>query len=76
MSFKSRVFIGSASESLDQAKKVKELLAKDFDAYVWTDEVFMSNESALDALLNAANLFDFGVIRKFSKSIISQKFAE
>lgn len=62
MSFKSRVFIGSASESLDQAKKVKELLAKDFNAYVWTDDVFTSNESALDALLNAANLFDFGVM--------------
>ena len=59
---KPRVFIGSASESLEVAEAVKFSLPKDFDVYIWTDEIFKSNESPLQTLLMEAGLFDFGIM--------------
>lgn len=59
---KPRVFIGSASESLEQAKFVKERLVTEFDVYLWTDDLFRSNESPLQTLLTEAGLFDFGIM--------------
>lgn len=41
---KPRVFIGSASESLDVARTVKGELAPEFDVSIWTDDIFRSNE--------------------------------
>ena len=35
---KPRVFIGSASESLDVARTVKGELAPEFDVSIWTDD--------------------------------------
>lgn len=57
-----RVFIGSASESLDIAQQVKDVLARDFECYLWTDEVFKSNDSIFQTLLTEAGLFDFGIL--------------
>lgn len=62
MSYRSRIFIGSSSESLQVANQVKSLLEKNFDVYIWTDGVFKSNESTLQTLLKSAGLFDFGIM--------------
>lgn len=59
---KPRVFIGSASEALDVADEVRSLLFKDFEVYIWTDDIFKSNESPLQTLLMEAGLFDFGIM--------------
>ena len=42
---KPRVFIGSASESLDVASAVKGELGPDFDVSIWTDDIFRSNKN-------------------------------
>ena len=59
---KPRVFIGSASESLDVARTVKGELAPEFDVSIWTDEIFRSNKNTLETLLTEAGSFDFGVM--------------
>ena len=62
MSYRSKVFIGSSSESLPVAERVKELLRSAFDVFIWNDDIFKSNESTLQALLTGAGLFDFGIM--------------
>ena len=57
---KPRVFIGSASESLDVARTVKGELAPEFDVSIWTDEIFRSNKNTLETLLTEAGSFDLG----------------
>jgi len=59
---KSRIFIGSSSEYLKVAQQIKDYLQPDFDAFLWTDDIFETNKSAFDTLLTAANLFDFGIM--------------
>ena len=59
---KPRVFIGSASESLDVANTVKEKLAVEFDVSIWTDDIFRSNKNTLETLLTEAGSFDFGIM--------------
>lgn len=57
-----RVFIGSAKESLKVAQKVKNLLSSTCEVFIWTDDIFKSNESPLQTLLTEACLFDFGIM--------------
>lgn len=59
---KPRVFIGSASESLDVANTVKCELAAEFDVSIWTDDIFRSNKNTLETLLTEAGSFDFGIM--------------
>lgn len=56
---KPRIFIGSSSESLGVAKRIKEFFTPDYDCYMWTDDIFKNNESFLDTLMKSASLFDF-----------------
>lgn len=59
---RSRIFIGSSSEHLEVAQQIKDRLLSEFDAFLWTDDIFEANKSAFDTLLTAANLFDFGIM--------------
>lgn len=57
---KPRIFIGSSSEGLFIAKEVKEFFEKDYECYLWSDDIFKYNENFLETLMKEASLFDFG----------------
>lgn len=57
---KTRIFIGSSSEGLEIAKKVKSFFENDFECFLWTDDIFKYNENFLETLMKEASLFDFG----------------
>lgn len=59
---KARIFIGSSTEGLDIAQKVKEFFSPDFECSLWTDDIFKYNENYLETLLKEANLFDYGIL--------------
>lgn len=59
---KPRVFIGSASESLDVANAVKSELVPEFDVSIWDEAIFNSNKNTLETLLSEAGSFDFGIM--------------
>jgi len=59
---KPRIFIGSSSEGLDVAKEVKAFFEKDYETYLWTDDIFKYNENFLETLMKEASLFDFGFL--------------
>lgn len=59
---KFRVFIGSSSEALPLARRVKGTLEPDFECTVWDDDVFKSNKNVLQTLLDESGLFDFGIM--------------
>lgn len=57
---KSRIFIGSSSEGLYIATEVKAFFEKDYECYLWSDDIFKYNENFLETLMKEASLFDFG----------------
>lgn len=57
---KPRIFIGSSSEGINVAQKVKSFFEKDFECFLWTDDIFKYNENFLETLMKEASLFDFG----------------
>lgn len=57
---KTRIFIGSSSEGIDVAKRIKTFFAPEYDCFLWTDDIFRNNESFLETLVKSASLFDFG----------------
>lgn len=57
-----RIFIGSSSEGLSVATEVKNYLSKDFECYLWTDDIFKYNDNFLETLMKEASLFDFGLM--------------
>ena len=59
---RARIFIGSSTEGLDIAQKVKDFFSTDFDCYLWNDGMFKYNENYLETLLKEANLFDYGIL--------------
>lgn len=59
---KSRIFIGSSTEGLNIAQKVKDFFSTDFECYLWNDGMFKYNENYLETLLKEANLFDYGIL--------------
>jgi len=59
---KPRIFIGSSSEGLSVATEVKNYLSKDFECYLWTDNIFKYNDNFLETLMKEASLFDFGLM--------------
>ncbi|HMU03623.1 MAG TPA: nucleotide-binding protein [Saprospiraceae bacterium] len=64
---KKRLFIGSSSEELKLAGKVKEILSEDFDVTIWNEKVwdtsiFKLNQNFLSDLLKATLQFDFGIL--------------
>lgn len=64
---KRKVFIGSSSEELTLAEKVRDLLTPDFDVTIWNEKVwdtsvFKINQNFLADLLKASLQFDFGIL--------------
>ena len=57
---KPRIFIGSSSEGLHVAERIKDFFKEDYDCFLWTDDIFKNNESFLETLVKSASLFDFG----------------
>lgn len=57
---KSRIFIGSSSEGLPVAQRIKEFFEPEYECYIWNDGVFKYNEGFLETLVKSASLFDFG----------------
>lgn len=68
---KPRIFIGSSTEGLNVADRVKRFFESEYDCYIWTDEIFQFNEGFLETLLKSASLFDFGFM-VFSADDISR----
>jgi CAP12/Pycsar effector protein, TIR domain len=71
MPVKPRLFIGSASESLDIAYAVQNNLEHDADCTVWTQGVFNLSEGTLEALLNQLSKSDFGVFLLTPEDIVT-----
>lgn len=64
---KKRLFIGSSSEELKLAERVKTILEQDFDVIIWNEKVwdcsiFKLNQNFLSDLLKATLQFDFGLL--------------
>jgi hypothetical protein len=59
---KPSIFIGSSSEGLSIAQAVKCWFDRYADADVWNENVFKLNQSFLESLLDAANLYDFAIL--------------
>lgn len=64
---KRKVFIGSSSEELLLAEKVRGILLPDFEVTIWNEKVwdtavFKINQNFLADLLKASLQFDFGII--------------
>lgn len=64
-----RVFIGSSTEGLKIAKKVKKNLnlrftqqGKPIDIFVWNEDVFKLSESGLESLINESKRADFAIL--------------
>lgn len=57
---KPRIFIGSSTEGLPVAQRIKAFFEPDYDCYIWNDNIFQFNEGFLETLLKSASLFDFG----------------
>ena len=56
---KPRIFIGSSTEGLSVAERVKEFFNDSYECFLWIDDIFKNNESFLETLLKSASLFDF-----------------
>lgn len=57
---KPRIFIGSSTEGLPVAQRIKDYFEPDFDCFIWNDKIFQFNDGFLETLLKSASLFDFG----------------
>lgn len=68
---KPRIFIGSSTEGLVVAKRVKAFFQGEYDTYIWTDDIFQFNEGFLETLIKSASLFNFGFMI-FSSDDISK----
>ena len=58
---KSRIFIGSSTESKEIAEKVQSLLEPEFECIVWTKNFFDLTKSTYDNLVQKAPSFDYAV---------------
>ncbi len=59
---KARIFIGSSTEGLEVAQKIKMSLVDEFECSLWTDDIFTYNVSYIETLIKDASSFDFGVM--------------
>ncbi len=57
---KPRIFIGSSTEGLGIAQQIKDYFSKEFECYLWSDDIFKYNDNYLETLMKEASLFDFG----------------
>jgi len=56
------IFIGSSSEGLAVAERVKAYFSEKFEPALCNEDVFKLNVSYLKSLVDAANLFDFAIL--------------
>jgi len=56
---KSKLFIGSSSESLNIAEKIQTILDRELEVTIWNQGVFELNQSGFESLLNALDTFDY-----------------
>lgn len=73
MKSKFRVFVGSSSEALPLANRVKKVLEPDFECTIWNDDVFKSNKDVLQTLLDESGLFDFGVMLLTKDDVVTSR---
>lgn len=64
MDRKINVFIGGSSESLDEARTLKESLESfgSVNCTIWNNGIFVFNKNFLDSLTHASYSFDFGIL--------------
>ncbi|MGJ7510673.1 TIR domain-containing protein [Variovorax sp. GT1P44] len=62
MVLKPQVFIGSSTEGLEVARKVKKHLSRWATCTIWDKDVFTFNKSYFDTLVKSINLYDIGVL--------------
>lgn len=65
--YKKNIFIGSSSEELSLAEKVRDQLLPNYDVTIWNEKVwdtsvFKINQNFLADLLKASLQFDFGIL--------------
>ena len=58
---KSRIFIGSSTESLKIAETVQKLMEPEFECEIWNKNFFDLNQSTYDNLVQKAPSFDYAV---------------
>lgn len=58
---KKRIFIGSSSESLEYANKVKKLFSRNFDCTIWNKDFFVLNKSTYETLVKRSIAFDYAI---------------
>lgn len=56
---KPRIFIGSSTEGLPVASRIKDYFEPDYECKIWNDGIFQYNDNFLDTLMKSASLFDF-----------------
>lgn len=56
---KPRIFIGSSTEGLPVANRIKDYFETDYECKIWNDGIFQYNDNFLDTLMKSASLFDF-----------------
>lgn len=56
---KPRIFIGSSTEGLPVANRIKDFFEPDYECKIWNDGIFQYNDNFLDTLMKSASLFDF-----------------
>ena len=57
---KPRIFIGSSTEGLPVAQRIKKYFDSEYECYIWNEGIFQLNEGFLETLLKSTALFDFG----------------
>lgn len=56
---KPRIFIGSSTEGLAVAERIKNFFEPIYECKIWNDGIFQYNDNFLDTLMKSASLFDF-----------------
>ena len=56
---KPRIFIGSSTEGLAVAERIKNFFEPIYECTIWNDGIFQYNDNFLDTLMKSASLFDF-----------------
>lgn len=58
---KSRIFIGSSTESKRTAERVQEIMEPEFECELWSKDFFEINRTAYDNLVQKAPSFDYAI---------------
>lgn len=70
---KPRLFIGSASENLDVAYAIQEVLEHDAEVTVWTQGIFDLSKYTLDALTETLDTVDFGLFALSPTDVVTMR---